>query len=70
MPLYGNELRRSMTPFDAGLGRVVKFDKPGDFVGRAALEPLKDVPPTRRLVGLVATRPPGAPPRLSGGRRR
>ena len=25
-------------PFEAGLGRVVKLDKPGDFVGRAALE--------------------------------
>ncbi|GAA2385131.1 glycine cleavage system aminomethyltransferase GcvT [Nonomuraea africana] len=55
MPLYGNELNSSLTPFDAGLGRVVKFDKPGDFVGRAALEPIKDVPPRRRLVGLVAT---------------
>ncbi|MFE3453152.1 glycine cleavage system aminomethyltransferase GcvT [Nonomuraea sp. NPDC059194] len=55
MPLYGNELNASLTPFDAGLGRVVKFDKPGDFVGRAALEPVKDVPPRRRLVGLVAT---------------
>lgn len=54
MPLYGNELSTGLTPFDAGLGRVVKFDKPGDFVGRAALEPLKDVPPRRRLVGLVA----------------
>ncbi|MDP9860860.1 MULTISPECIES: glycine cleavage system aminomethyltransferase GcvT [Streptosporangium] len=55
MPLYGNELSADLTPFDAGLGRVVRFDKPGDFVGRAALEPLKDVPPTRRRVGLVAT---------------
>lgn len=55
MPLYGNELSAELTPFDAGLGRVVRFDKPGDFVGRAALEPLKDVPPARRLVGLIAT---------------
>ncbi|NUT38959.1 MAG: glycine cleavage system aminomethyltransferase GcvT [Thermoactinospora sp.] len=54
MPLYGNELNESLTPFDAGLGRVVKFDKPGDFVGRAALEPLRDSAPRRRLVGLVA----------------
>ncbi|GAA0953999.1 glycine cleavage system aminomethyltransferase GcvT [Nonomuraea longicatena] len=54
MPLYGNELSTALTPFDAGLGRVVKFDKPGDFVGRAALEAVKDTPPRRRLVGLVA----------------
>ncbi|WP_327086921.1 glycine cleavage system aminomethyltransferase GcvT [Nonomuraea sp. NBC_01738] len=54
MPLYGNELSAGLTPFDAGLGRVVKFDKPGDFVGRAALEAVKDTPPARRLVGLVA----------------
>ena len=38
MPLYGNELDRDTNPYDAGLGRVVKLDKPGDFVGREALE--------------------------------
>ncbi|MER6942651.1 glycine cleavage system aminomethyltransferase GcvT [Nonomuraea sp. NPDC000554] len=54
MPLYGNELSAKLTPFDAGLGRVVKFDKPGDFVGRSALEAVKDDAPRRRLVGLVA----------------
>src|SRR5215469_760058 len=37
MPLYGNELGLDLTPFEAGLGRVVKFDKPGEFVGREAL---------------------------------
>ncbi|GAA0429353.1 aminomethyltransferase [Acrocarpospora corrugata] len=52
MALYGNELTAEITPFDAGLGRVVKFDKPGDFVGRAALEANPE--PRRRLVGLVA----------------
>ncbi len=53
MPLYGNELDRSTTPFDAGLGRVVKFAKPGDFVGRAALEKAVRDGASRRLVGLV-----------------
>lgn len=57
MPLYGNELTTSLTPFDAGLGRVVKFEKEGDFVGRAALEAAAeraaDNPP-RKLVGLIA----------------
>ena len=53
MPLYGNELGRDVTPFDAGLGRVVKLDKPGDFVGRAALAERANAPGERKLVGLV-----------------
>jgi len=52
MPLYGNELGRDITPFDAGLGRVVKLGKPGDFVGRAALEAAAQAAPRRVLVGL------------------
>jgi aminomethyltransferase len=52
MPLYGNELDRSTNPYEAGLGRVVKLDKPGDFVGRAALEKVAASGPARRLVGL------------------
>ncbi|MFC0862943.1 glycine cleavage system aminomethyltransferase GcvT [Sphaerimonospora cavernae] len=66
MPLYGNELTTETTPFDAGLGRVVRFDKPGDFVGRAALAKIaqletgteetgaEETGASRRLVGLVA----------------
>ncbi len=53
MPLYGNELDRTTNPYEAGLGRVVKLDKPGDFVGRAALEKAGQGPRTRTLVGLV-----------------
>jgi aminomethyltransferase len=53
MPLYGNELDRDTNPYDAGLGRVVKLDKPGDFVGRAALERVAAAGPAKRLVGLV-----------------
>ena len=41
------------TPFDAGLGRVVKLDKPDDFVGRAALEKVAAAGPAKRLVGLT-----------------
>ncbi|GAA5050272.1 glycine cleavage system aminomethyltransferase GcvT [Streptomyces similanensis] len=57
MPLYGHELTTSLTPFDAGLGRVVKFDKEGDFVGREALERAAERAaqnPPRTLVGLIA----------------
>ncbi|WP_406332985.1 glycine cleavage system aminomethyltransferase GcvT [Streptomyces sp. NBC_00203] len=57
MPLYGHELSTSLTPFDAGLGRVVKFEKDGDFVGRTALEAASERAaenPPRVLVGLIA----------------
>jgi aminomethyltransferase len=53
MPLYGNELDRDTNPFDAGLGRVVKLDKPADFVGRAALEKVAAEGPRKQLVGLT-----------------
>jgi aminomethyltransferase len=59
MPLYGNELDRTTTPHDAGLGRVVRLDKvdaegrPLPFVGRAALESRAHATPSRVLVGLV-----------------
>ncbi|HWU11692.1 MAG TPA: glycine cleavage system aminomethyltransferase GcvT [Streptomyces sp.] len=57
MPLYGHELTTALTPFDAGLGRVVKFQKEGDFVGREALLAAAgraETAPPRKLVGLVA----------------
>lgn len=60
MPLYGHELTTALTPFDAGLGRVVKFEKTShgdDFVGHdalvAAAERAETAPP-RKLVGLIA----------------
>jgi aminomethyltransferase len=55
MPLYGNELDRASNPYEAGLGRVVKLEKPGDFVGRAALERDAREPLPKRLVGLRVT---------------
>ncbi|MDT0408938.1 MULTISPECIES: glycine cleavage system aminomethyltransferase GcvT [Streptomyces] len=60
MPLYGHELSTALTPFDAGLGRVVKFEKTsseGRFVGREALEAAAEKAastPPRKLVGLIA----------------
>jgi len=53
MPLYGNDLDRTTNPYEAGLGRVVKLDKPGDFVGRSALEKVARDGPAKKLVGLV-----------------
>ena len=59
MPLYGNELGPDVTPFEAGLGRVVRLDKPGDFVGRKALAEVAaaveaGTAPERTLIGLAA----------------
>jgi len=53
MPLYGNELDLDTNPYEAGLGRVVKLDKAGDFVGRGALEKVARDGPARKLVGLI-----------------
>jgi aminomethyltransferase len=55
MPLYGNELDRETNPFEAGLGRVVKLEKQGDFVGREALARVAKDGPSKRLVGLKIT---------------
>ena len=58
MPLYGNELDRTTTPYEAGLGRVVRLDKTGPdgeplpFVGREALAARAASAPARVLVGL------------------
>lgn len=51
LPLYGHELTRQITPFEAGLGWVVKLSK-GDFIGREALLRQKEGRLTRRLIGL------------------
>jgi len=53
MPLYGNELGPALTPYDAGLGRVVRLDKASGFVGRDALAARAAAVPERQLVGLT-----------------
>lgn len=50
--LYGHELDDETTPYEAGLGWVVKPDA-GDFVGRDALLQQKEAGVPRRIVGLV-----------------
>jgi len=53
LPLHGHELGPGITPLQAGLGWVVRWDK-GDFRGRAALEAERDRGVARHLVGLLA----------------
>jgi aminomethyltransferase len=50
MALYGHEIDASISPLEADLGWIVKFDK-GDFVGRDALLKQKQGGVTRKLVG-------------------
>jgi len=54
MALYDHEIHASITPWEAGLGWIVKMDK-GDFVGRAALAKQKDRGVTRKLAGFEMT---------------
>lgn len=48
MALYGHEITASITPFEADLARLVKFEK-GDFIGRAALLKQQESGITRKL---------------------
>ena len=48
LPLYGHELRETLSPFESGVGFAVKFDK-GDFHGRAAMQ---QSPPERTIRGV------------------
>jgi aminomethyltransferase len=50
MPLYGHELTPEMTPYEAGLGRIVHLDHA--FVGRAALAQRAGRASGRVLVGM------------------
>ena len=52
--LYGNDISEDTNPLEAGLGWVVKL-KAGDFIGRSALQQLKEAGVTRRLVGFEMT---------------
>lgn len=50
LSLYGHEIDETTNPLEAGLGWVVKFEKP-EFLGRDALLHAKQQPSPRRLVG-------------------
>ncbi|GAA4286110.1 glycine cleavage system aminomethyltransferase GcvT [Georgenia daeguensis] len=51
MPLYGHELSRDVTPYEANLGRVVDLEH--DFVGKDALADRAQHPSGTVLVGLA-----------------
>lgn len=49
--LYGHEIDQTITPLDASLGWVVKFDK--EFMGKAALQARKESGQATCVVGLM-----------------
>jgi aminomethyltransferase len=49
-PLYGNDIDETTSPWEAGLGWIVKLAK-GDFVGKSVLEAQKQAGLSRKLVG-------------------
>jgi len=53
MALYGHELDEDTDPVSAGLGFAMNLDKPGGFIGQAALQRIAEAGPTRTLVGLL-----------------
>ncbi|MBI3962335.1 MAG: hypothetical protein HY335_06270, partial [Deinococcus sp.] len=61
--LYGHELTMDTTPYQAGLGWVVKPEK-GDFIGKAAMLQRQAAGTDPVLIGLQLTSR-GAPPRQS-----
>jgi 4-methylaminobutanoate oxidase (formaldehyde-forming) len=58
---YGHDIDNTDDPLEAGLGFAVAWDKPGGFIGRAALlarrEALGGRPPSRRLVQVLLEDP-------------
>ena len=56
-PLYGNDIDDTVTPYEAGLGWIVKLDKGADFTGLAPLKRQKLEGVKRRLVGFKVTEP-------------
>jgi len=52
MPLYGQDLDATRTPFEAGLGWLVHLEMPSAFIGRQALEEQASSGPDQKLVGL------------------
>ncbi len=51
MALYGHEIDRATTPYEAGLGWVVKLKKKSDFLGREVLVEQKKNGTARQLIG-------------------
>lgn len=52
LPLYGQELSKTITPIEAGLNFAVKVNKAVDFIGKEVLAKQVSEGPPRKLIGL------------------
>jgi aminomethyltransferase len=57
LPLYGNDIDDTITPYEAGLSFIVKLDKGAPFTGLDALKRQKLEGVKRRLVGFKVLEP-------------
>ena len=57
LPLYGNDIDDTTTPYEAGLGFIVKLEKGAPFMGLEALKRQKLEGVRRRLVGFKVLEP-------------
>jgi aminomethyltransferase len=51
--LFGNDIDETVDPYEAGLGWIVKLNKGAPFVGKRALQGIREKGPGRRLVGFM-----------------
>jgi len=49
---YGADMTLADNPYEVGLGWTVDLDKPGDFIGKAALQRIKAEGPRRKIAGI------------------
>src|SRR5216117_3292987 len=57
LPLYGNDIDDTTTPYEAGLNFIVKLEKGASFTGLEALKRQKLEGVRRRLIGFRVTEP-------------
>src|SRR5699024_4567598 len=58
--LYGNDITKETNPLEARMGWLTKLDN-GDFIGKKALQKVKDDGIQRKLVGFIVEEPRAIP---------